>query len=266
MYKLNNGVEIPKIGFGVFGLGDATKACVERALSLGYRLIDTAADYGNEAETGRAVRNSPIPRSEIFVTTKLWNDDMRKGRQRQAFEESLGRLGMDYVDLYLIHWPVAGKYVESWHVLEELYEEGLVRAIGVCNFNQEQLEILGKEARILPAVNQIEIHPRCAALSIRKFCREHSILCEGWSPLGRGRFPGECLEKIGRRHGKSGAQTAIRWQVQQGLVPLPRSSSPVRIAENFSVFDFELSAEEMEEIDGLNREEHLGATPEHFTF
>lgn len=267
MYRLNNGIEIPPIGFGVFELGDNTEQSVLTALEAGYRLIDAAANYGNEVETGRAIRASGIRRNELFITTKLWNDDMRADRQKEAFEKSLKRLGTDYIDLYLIHWPVEGKYVESWHIMEELYRQKLVRAIGVCNFNREHLETLFQEAEIAPTVNQIEIHPYCAADSIRSFCAQRFIQCEGWSPLGRGMILNNSkLQKIALEHRKSAAQIAIKWQVQHGLIPLPRSSSPQRIRENIDIWDFTLSDAQMQAIDALNQDKHIGATPEHFTF
>lgn len=251
--KLNNGVEMPILGLGVYKAKEKTVSAVKWALQAGYRHIDTAAYYENEEDVGKGVRESGIPRNEIFVTTKVWTTDIREGRQRLAFENSLKKLGLGYVDLYLIHWPVPGKDKETWNVLEQLYQEGLVRAIGVSNFEISHLEELFSYANITPAVNQIEIHPNLTRKELIAYCNQKEIACEAWSPLGRGALmKNEALIKIGEKYHKSFAQVMLRWDLQQGIITIPKSVNQQRIQENADIFDFELSEEEMSIIDRIN--------------
>lgn len=265
---LNNGVQMPQLGLGVWKSkdGNEVEAAVTAALKAGYRLIDTAMVYGNEGGVGKAIRASGIPREEIFVTTKLWNSDQGKGNVRPAFEASLKRLGLDYIDLYLIHWPMPARdlYVETWHEFEKLYADKKVRAIGVCNFEVEHLEKLDKHSTVTPAVNQIELHPRFAQTELREYAKEHGILIESWSPLGgtKGSILGnEMLIQIGKDYSKSPAQVVIRWHLQHNLIVIPKSVHAERISQNIDVFDFELSKKEMDMIDSLETGQRLGPDP-----
>jgi diketogulonate reductase-like aldo/keto reductase len=253
--ELNDGHTIPQLGFGVFQVPpDDTRQAVQFALDTGYRLIDTAAAYGNEAEVGEAVAQSGLPRHDVFITTKLWNDDQGRAEAARAFEHSLDRLAMDYVDLYLIHWPAParGQYVDTWRALCELRQDGRARSIGVSNFTVENLERIIEATGVVPAVNQIELHPHLAQSELRRFHAEHGIVTEAWSPLERG---GELLHdatvtEIAGNHGRTPAQIALRWHIQLGNVVIPKSVTPSRIRENFHIFDFELSDEEMQAIAG----------------
>ena len=267
--RLNDGREIPQLGFGVFQVPPAeTEAAVTRALEVGYRHIDTAAAYRNEAGVARAIAAVGLDRSEVFITTKLFNDDHGREQARRAFAASLERLETDYVDLYLIHWPVPSedRYVETWQALEEFHREGRARSIGVSNFNLEHLERLGRETETVPAVNQVELHPYHAQRELRAYQREHGIATEAWSPIGQG---GDVLDDpaigaIAESHDRSPAQVIIRWHLQSGNIVIPKSVTPERIAENFRAFDFELSDAEMAQIDGLDRGERLGPDPATF--
>lgn len=265
---LNSGVQMPQLGLGVWKSkdGNEVEAAVTAALKAGYRLIDTAMVYGNEGGVGKAIRASGIPREEIFVTTKLWNSDQGKGNVRPAFEASLKRLGLDYIDLYLIHWPMPARdlYVETWHEFEKLYVDKKVRAIGVCNFEVEHLEKLDKHSTVTPAVNQIELHPRFAQTELREYAKEHGIMIESWSPLGgtKGSILGnEMLIQIGKDYSKSPAQVVIRWHLQHNLIVIPKSVHAERISQNIDVFDFELSKKEMDMIDSLETGQRLGPDP-----
>ena len=267
--RLNDGREIPQLGFGVFQVPPAeTEAAVTRALEVGYRHIDTAAAYRNEAGVARAIAAIGLDRSEVFITTKLFNDDHGREQAQRAFAASLERLETDYVDLYLIHWPVPSedRYVETWQALEEVHREGRARSIGVSNFNLEHLERLGSETETVPAVNQVELHPYLAQRELRAYQREHGIATEAWSPIGQG---GDVLDDpaigaIAESHDRSPAQAIIRWHLQSGNIVIPKSVTPDRIAENFRAFDFELSDAEMAQIDGLDRGERLGPDPATF--
>ncbi|MDR3052162.1 MAG: aldo/keto reductase [Oscillospiraceae bacterium] len=269
---LNNGVQIPMLGLGVFQSkdGEETANAVAWALKAGYRHLDTAAVYGNEASVGEGIRRSGIPRNQIFITTKLWNEDQRRGRQRQAFEDSLEKLGVSTVDLYLIHWPVAGKYNESWKVLEQIYADGLARAIGVSNFHRSHLDDLLTVAKVTPAVNQVECHPRLTQEPLRAYCKQLGIAFEAWSPLGGGGAgnltSNPTLLEIGLRHNKSAAQVMIRWELQHGIITIPKSVHKERIEANADVFGFELNPSEMKRIDGLNQDLRSGPDPDHFDF
>jgi len=266
---LHNGVKIPQLGFGVFKVenGSQTVQSVKKALEVGYRSIDTAAIYQNEEGVGQAIRESGIPREDIFVTSKVWNTDQGYESTLAAFDASLKRLGLDYLDLYLIHWPGKDKYVDTWRALETLYKEGKVRAIGVSNFHIHHLENLLKSSEVKPVINQIELHPRLTQVEIREFCQKHDIQVEAWSPLGRGvLLDNPTIGEIAKKHGKTSAQVIIRWHLQHGIVVIPKSVTPARIEENAQVFDFELSVEEMKEIDGLHANERVGSNPDELLF
>lgn len=270
--KLNNGVAIPQLGFGVFRAADGaeTENAVRWALEAGYRHIDTAKIYGNEASVGRAMRASGLKREEIFLTTKLWTTDVREGRTRAAFEESLDQLGTDYVDLYLIHWPAEG-FAQAWAEMEKLYGEGKIRAIGVSNFHQHHLEELAKTATVKPAVNQIESHPYLTNQPLIDYCRGQGIDVEVWSPLGGSLGKADILHDatilaLAQKYGKSAAQIALRWHLQRGVIVMPKSVHRERIAANLDIFDFALSEEDMAAVSALNRDLRVGSHPDHFTF
>lgn len=264
--QLNNGVEMPVLGLGVFESGGDTVSAVSCALRHGYRLIDTAAYYFNEKEVGEAIRQSDVGREEVFVTTKLWNDRQREGTQRAAFEESLAALGLDYVDLYLVHWPIPGKIQETWKVLERLYDEKLVRAIGVSNFLPHHLEELSVKANVAPAVDQFECHPYLTRTELRNYCMEHNIVPEAWSPLGRGAALGDpVLGGLAEKYGKTPAQIILRYDVDNNIVTIPKSVKEKRIVENADIFDFSLTGEEIAMIDAMDRGDMHG-DPDHVTW
>ena len=251
---LNGGVPIPRLGLGVFQAprGDPTRRAVTEALRIGYRHVDTARIYGNEQEVGAAVRESGIPRSEIFITTKLWNDDHGFDAALRAFEASLARLGLEHIDLYLLHWPVPGKRNDSWRALERLLSEGRVRAIGVSNFMPNHLQELLERAKVVPAIDQIEVTPFLQQRDVRAECEKHGIAVEAYSPLTRGqRLAHPVVLDIAKRLGKSPAQVLLRWALQHGMVVLPKSTRPERIAENAALFDFEIPADSMAKLDAL---------------
>ena len=266
---LNNGVEMPWLGFGVFQVddGDEVIGAVRSALETGYRHIDTAAAYKNERGVGKAIAESGVRREDLFVTSKLWNADQGYDSTLRAFDASLERLGFDYLDLYLIHWPLPmkGLYKDTWKAFEKLYKDGRVRAIGVSNFQPHHLEDLMEDSGIVPAVNQVEFHPPLTQEPVREFCGKHGSQVEAWSPLMQARLIDDpTLSKIATAHGKTTAQVIIRWDLQHGVVTIPKSVTPKRIAENCDVFDFELSDSEMREIDALNRDERSGPDPDTF--
>jgi diketogulonate reductase-like aldo/keto reductase len=251
---LNTGARIPQVGLGVWQTprGSTTRAAVEAALAAGYRHVDTARIYGNEADVGAGLRASGIPRAELFVTTKLWNQDQGYDAALAAFDASLSRLGLDHVDLYLIHWPVAGKRRESWRALERLHAEGRARAIGVSNYLEPHLRELLAEAKVVPAVNQIELSPFLQRRETVSLCRQHGIVVEAYSPLTHGvRLEHPTVLDIARRVKRSAAQVLLRWGIQQQLVVLPKSTQPRRIAENAALFDFTLDPDAMTTLDGL---------------
>ncbi|MEH6991468.1 aldo/keto reductase [Neobacillus drentensis] len=263
---LNNGVKMPQLGFGVWQVPDdqATEA-VEIALKVGYTSIDTAMIYKNEKGVGRAIAESSIPREELFITTKVWNADQGFDKTLRAFDESLDRLGLDYVDLYLIHWPTPNfdQYVDTYKALEKLYHDGRVKAIGVCNFEIEHLERILKECEVVPVLNQVECHPYLAQHELKEFCVKHNIFVEAWSPLDQGGevLQDEVIQTIAASHSKTSAQVVLRWHLQNNTIVIPKSVTPSRIEENFNVFDFELSTNEIDQINKLNRNRRKGAHP-----
>jgi len=261
---LNTGARIPQVGLGVWqsARGESTLSAVGAALRLGYGHVDTARIYGNEAEVGEAVRSSGLPRSEIFVTTKLWNADQGFDPALRAFDASLERLGLEYVDLYLIHWPVAGQRLHSWRALERIFGEGRARSIGVSNFLVPHLEELLAHAKVVPAVDQIEVHPFLQHRDTRAFCAAHGIVVEAYSPLTHGeRLRDATVTKVAKRVGRSNAQVLLRWGIQHGMVVLPKSVKEARIAENLAVFDFELDGEAMATLDALEEGASTGWDP-----
>jgi diketogulonate reductase-like aldo/keto reductase len=271
--KLHNGVNMPWFGLGVFKVKDGNEAVssVRTAIKHGYRSIDTAAIYKNEEGTGQGIREgmeaAGISRKELFITSKVWNSDLGYESAIRAYEESLERLGLDYLDLYLIHWPVEGKYKDAWRAFEKLYKDGRVKAIGVSNFHIHHLEDLLKDAEVVPMVNQVEYHPRLTQKELHAFCKEHGIQLEAWSPLMQGELlNNEVLQEIGEKYGKSSAQVILRWDLQNEVVTIPKSVKEHRIRENADVFDFELSDEEMGRIDELNEDRRVGPDPDNFDF
>ena len=267
---LNNGVKIPQLGLGVYLTKDGpdTVNSVKWALEAGYRHIDTAMIYGNEKSVARGIKESGIKREDIFITTKLWNEDIRQGRTLEAFEKSLDALETDYVDLYLIHWPADG-YEKAWKEMEKIYKSGRARAIGVSNFEVHHLETLMKNATVKPAVNQIESHPYFTNQPLIDYCRDMDIVTEVWSPLGGtggNVLENETLKALAEKYGKSPAQIVIRWDIQRGVVVMPKSTHKDRIASNMQVFDFELSDDDMAIISELNKNERVGADPDNFDF
>jgi 2,5-diketo-D-gluconate reductase A len=267
---LNNGVSIPQMGFGVFLIQPAdTKDATMAALEIGYRHIDTAQMYGNEAQVGEAVRASGIDRDDIFVTSKLNNGFHAYDDALDAFDQTLKELAFDYLDLFLVHWPLpgVGDYVETWKAMEEIYRSGRCRAVGVSNFQKHHLQRLFAETEILPAVNQIEVHPYLVQDELRAFNSEHGIATEAWSPLGRGAVLEEpTLVEIARRHDRTPAQVTLRWALQRGDIVFPKSVNRHRMEENFDVFGFELSQDELDQISALNRDERIGPDPDTFNY
>lgn len=268
--RLNDGIEIPQIGLGVWQIENAAApTAVQAAIEAGYRSIDTAAIYGNEQGVGAGIRAAGIPRKELFITTKLWNDRQGAKSAPKAFEESLKRLGLDYVDLYLIHWPTprANLYVETWRALQEVKNSGRARSVGVSNFTVPHLERLLGETGIVPVINQIELHPRFQQAAQRAFHARHGIATESWSPLGRGRaMKDPLIAGIAAGHGRTPAQITLRWHIQNGLVAIPKSVTPSRIAENLDVFGFELTEDDMAKIATLdNNRGRVGPDPDLFT-
>lgn len=266
---LNNGVEMPQLGFGVFLVpADEVVAPTRAAIDAGYRLIDTATLYGNEEGVGQAIADSGVPREEFFVTTKVWNSDQGYDDTLRAFDDSSKRLGLDLIDLYLIHWPQPkrGLYLETWRALERLYADGRVRAIGVSNFTQVHLERLLAEAGVVPAVNQVELHPGFPQGSLRAFHAAHGIVTESWSPLGRGHglLDGPVVTRIADAHHVTPAQAVLRWHVQLGLVTIPKSTDASRIRANIDVFGFALTDQEMAVLSALDRPGRIGPDPDTF--
>lgn len=263
---LNNGVEMPQLGFGVWQVpDDEADQAVTTALEAGYRSIDTAAAYGNEEGTGRALRASGIAREDLFVTTKLWNADHGYDSTLRAFDTSLAKLGLDYVDLYLIHWPMPdnGTYVDTYKAFEKLLADGRVKSIGVSNFLPEHLDRLIEATSVIPAVNQIELHPHLQQLASREYHAQQGIATEAWSPLGQGKGLLEvpAIVAIAQKHGRTPAQIVLRWHIQLGNVVIPKSVTPSRIKENIEVFDFSLDDEDIAAISALNEDRRIGPDP-----
>lgn len=267
--KLNNGLAMPWFGFGVFLMesGGETELAVKTALDAGYRSIDTAAIYENEASVGKAIQESGIPREELFITTKLWNADQGYDTALKAFDESMNKLQLETLDLYLIHWPVVGRYVESWKALEKLYQDGRVRAIGLSNFQIHQIEDILAICKVKPMLNQVEFHPRLRQADLHQFCVQNQIQLQAWAPLMQGKAL-DIPEIVGiaEKYGKSPAQILIRWDLQHGVITIPKSITPHRIIENSQVFDFQISEEDMASIDRLNQDRRVGPDPDNFDF
>jgi 2,5-diketo-D-gluconate reductase A len=265
---LNTGIRMPQLGFGVFQVpDDETTAAVASALEAGYRSIDTAAVYGNEAGVGRALAASGIARDDLFVTSKVWVADHGYDQALRAYDATLERLGLDALDLYLIHWPAPelGTFPDTWRALERLYADGRVRAIGVSNFEPAHLDRIASETGIVPAVNQVELHPALRNRAVVAANTARGIVTEAWSPLAQGAVLGdEAVVQLAERHGKAPAQVVLRWHLQQGRVVIPKSVTPSRIAANLDVFDFELSADELTAIDALERDGRTGPHPDSF--
>ncbi|MFS0662416.1 aldo/keto reductase [Niallia alba] len=263
---LNNGLKMPQLGFGVWQVVDeqATSA-VAKALEVGYRSIDTAMIYKNEKGVGKAIKESSVPREELFITTKVWNSDQGYENTLKAFDESLERLGLEYVDLYLIHWPTPqfDGYVDTYKALEKLYKDGKVKAIGVCNFEIEHLERILNECEVKPVLNQVECHPYLAQKELKEYCAKHDIFVEAWSPLDQGGevLQDEVIKNIADVHKKTPAQVVLRWHLQNHTIVIPKSVTPSRIEENFQVFDFELDVNEVNSINQLNINRRKGSHP-----
>jgi diketogulonate reductase-like aldo/keto reductase len=270
---LNNGVKMPWLGLGVFRVEDSPNLVdsVKTAIKNGYRSIDGAAIYGNEVSMGKGIaegmKAAGISRENLFITSKVWNADLGYESTIKAYETSLKKLGLDYLDLYLIHWPVEGKYKDAWRALEYLYKQGRVKAIGVSNFQVHHLENLMKDAEIKPMINQVEFHPRLTQEKVRAFCKENDIQVEAWSPLMVGKLlDNEILKEIAHNHNKSIAQIILRWDIQNGVITIPKSTNVGRIIENSQIFDFELTNEEVEKINSLNQDLRVGPDPDNFDF
>jgi 2,5-diketo-D-gluconate reductase A len=271
LITLNNGVQIPQFGFGVYQVPpEDTADAVQAALEVGYRHIDTAEMYGNEEGVGEGIRASGVPREEVFVTSKLNNGFHAHDDALKAFDGTLEALKSDYVDLFLVHWPLPGidvDYVETWKAMEEIYRSGRARAIGVSNFKEHHLRKLFGATEVRPAVNQIEVHPYLTQDGLRAFDADHEIATEAWSPIAQGKVLDDpTIVRVAERHGKTPAQVTLRWHVQRGDIVFPKSVTRSRIEENFDVFDFELSADDMREITALDRDERTGPDPDTFNY
>jgi len=265
---LSNGVKMPWFGLGVWKVKDDGEAeqTVASAIEAGYRSIDTAAAYNNETGVGAGIRNSGIPRDEIFITTKIWNANQGYESTLTAFEESRQKLGVDVVDLLLIHWPVKEKYLDTWRALEKLYKDGLVRAIGVSNFQTHHLQEIIEAGQIIPMVNQVEYHPLLTQVELHDFAKKNKIQLMAWSPLMQGNLDHSVLADIGAKYGKSPAQIVLRWDIQNEVITIPKSTNPVRQKENADIFDFALTPEDMAQISALNLNKRFGPDPDNFNF
>lgn len=267
--RLYNGVEMPYFGLGVFEAneGSETVEAVKYALEIGYRHIDTASMYLNERSVGEGVRASGLKRSEVFVTTKVWNSNQGYQETQDAFRKSLDKLKFDYVDLYLIHWPVHGMYIDTWRAMEELYHKKLIRAIGVSNFLEHHLENLIRNTEITPMVNQVEFHPYLTSPSLFEYCKKNHIQFQAWSPILKGKVNAiPVLVDLARKYNKTPVQITLRWDLQKGVVTIPKSVQKDRIKSNADIFDFEISDTDMKKIDALNKNGRIGADPDNFDF
>ena len=271
---LNNGIEMPRVGLGVFRVENSSELvnAVKVAIKNGYRSIDGAAIYGNEEAMGEGIREgikeAGISREDLFITSKVWNADLGYESTIAAYEASLKRLDVDYLDLYLIHWPVEGKYKEAWRALEYLYKEGRVKAIGVSNFQVHHLQDLLKDAEIKPVINQIELHPYLSQEKVREFCKENDIQVEAWSPLmaGNGLLENDILKEIAKKYNKTTAQVVLRWDLQNQVITIPKSTNEGRLVENIDIFGFNLSKDDIDRIDSLNKDLRVGPDPDNFDF
>ncbi|MED3647165.1 aldo/keto reductase [Halalkalibacterium halodurans] len=266
---LHNGVKMPWFGLGVFKVseGDEVIQSVKDAIRAGYKSIDTAAVYGNEEGVGKAIAESGVPREELFITSKVWNADQGFDSTISAFNTSLEKLGLDYLDLYLVHWPVKGKYVETWKALEKLYQDGLVRAIGVSNFQVHHLKDVLEAGSIVPMVNQVEYHPHLTQTELHDFCKQNKIQLEAWSPLKQGQLLNDpTIVAIAEAHQKTPAQIILRWDLQNEVVTIPKSVKKDRIISNADIFDFQLTDKDMQQINELNKNERVGPDPDNFDF
>ncbi|MEM8509099.1 MAG: aldo/keto reductase [Bacteroidota bacterium] len=268
-FTLHNGVEMPYFGLGVYLSKDGQEVinAVKWALEAGYRHIDTASIYKNEEGVGAGLKHSGVPRDEIFVVSKVWNNNQGYEATLKAFDESLKRLDLEFLDLYLIHWPVAGKYKDTWKALEKIYDEGRVRAIGVSNFMQHHLEDVMQDCTVVPMVNQMEFHPFLVQQDLIDFCNKNTIQYEAWSPMMQGKIFGmEEFMVLSEKYGKSIAQIVLRWDLQKGVVTIPKSSKKERILANADIFDFELSEEDVQLLDAMHRGKRFGPDPDNFDF
>jgi methylglyoxal/glyoxal reductase len=265
----NDGKSMPQLGLGVFDIsdGDEVRKAVTFALEEGYRSIDTASVYGNEKGVGQAIRESGIPREEVFLTTKVWNNEQGYESTLEAFQRSLEKLGLDYVDLYLIHWAVEAKYRDTWRGMEKLQDDGLIRSIGVSNFQIRHLKGLFQSSETKPVLNQVELHPYLQQEELHTFCLRQDVFLEAWSPLSRGlAFKEPLIMELASKYGKTAAQIILRWEIQRGIISIPKSSKPARIRENSAIFDFALEQEEMVRMKNLDRNYRIGADPDNFRF
>ncbi len=269
--ELNNGVKIPVVGLGVFRMDDEKEAynSVRTAIDLGYRHIDTAMIYENEEPVGKAIRDSGVNRNELFVTTKLWNEDIISKNTQKALETSLKKLGLDYIDLYLVHWPIKDRYVSVWGEMEKLAATDKVRAVGVSNYTEKHLSELLEMRSLVPAVNQIELHPYLSQKELVEYCSQYDIKIESWSPLCANKnnlLEEKILIDLGEKYSKTPAQIVLRWNVERGLIVIPKSSNPGRQKENLDVFDFELTVKDIEQINSLNKDMRVGPHPDEVGF
>ncbi|TGB05515.1 aldo/keto reductase [Halobacillus salinus] len=260
---------MPKVGLGVYKMNDDQEVvnAVKSALDLGYRHIDTASFYENEEGVGKAIEQGGVPREELFVTTKVWNSEQGYEETLNAFDRSLDKLGLDYLDLYLVHWPVPGKFPDTWKALEKLYQDGRVKAIGVCNFMEHHIDELMKTAEVKPMVNQVELHPRVYQQELLDYCKGSGIQMEAWAPLGRGQyFDAAVLEELAEKYGKTPAQVILRWHLEHEVIIIPKSSNGKRQKENADLFDFSLTEEEVNRINMLHTGERIGKHPDEFDY